>query len=81
MSPLAPSDVLRGIVLPASVLQSPWFQLLAAFVAVNTLIYVGLTLLKLVTWPERLRLDKARGDVASLSRDPAAPASRPASAS
>ncbi len=70
MSALHLAPVLHGIVLPSSVLQSPWFQLLAAFVAVNTLIYVGITLMKLVTWPERLRLDKARGDVAALARDP-----------
>lgn len=42
-----------GILLPASVLQSGWFQGLAVFVAVNTLVYAGLSLAKLV--PRRRR--------------------------
>jgi hypothetical protein len=37
-----------GIVLPSSVLQSGWFQTLALFVAINTLIYAALALGKLV---------------------------------
>jgi hypothetical protein len=39
---------LAGILLPSSVLHSTWFQALAAFVAVNTLIYAALSLGKLV---------------------------------
>ena len=39
---------LAGILLPSSVLHSHWFQALAAFVAVNTLIYAGLSLAKLI---------------------------------
>ena len=39
--------MVTGILLPSSVLQSGWFQLLAAFVAINTLIYAGLSLAKL----------------------------------
>ena len=34
-------------------LQTTWFQLLVAFVSLNTLIYVGLSLAKL--WPRRRR--------------------------
>jgi hypothetical protein len=30
--------------LPSSVLQSGWFQVLAAFVAINTLIYAAISL-------------------------------------
>jgi hypothetical protein len=37
-----------GILLSADVLGSDWFQALAAFVAVNTLVYAGLSLAKLV---------------------------------
>lgn len=37
-----------GILLPSSVLQSGWFQALAVFVAMNTLIYAGLSLAKLI---------------------------------
>ena len=40
--------VLAGILLPADVLHSGWFQALAAFVAINTLIYAALSLAKLV---------------------------------
>jgi hypothetical protein len=40
--------LVAGILLPSSVLQSGWFQALATFVAVNTLVYAGLSLAKLV---------------------------------
>ena len=38
----------RGIVLPVEVLSSGWFQVLAIFVAVNTLIFAGLCIAKLL---------------------------------
>ena len=38
----------EGILLPASVLASEWFSVLAAFVAVNTLIYVTLAIGKML---------------------------------
>jgi hypothetical protein len=37
-----------GILLSDEVLRSGWFQLLAAFVAINTLVFAGLSLAKLV---------------------------------
>ena len=37
-----------GILLPVEVLGSDWFGALAAFVAVNTLVYAGLSLAKLI---------------------------------
>jgi hypothetical protein len=40
--------LLAGILLPSSVLQSGWFQALAAFVAINTLIFAALSLAKLI---------------------------------
>jgi hypothetical protein len=40
--------VLGGVLLPASVLHSGWFQALATFVAINTLVYATLALAKLV---------------------------------
>jgi hypothetical protein len=43
--------VLAGILLPSSVLESGWFQALATFVAINTLIYAVLALAKL--WPRK----------------------------
>ncbi|PXW32438.1 UNVERIFIED_CONTAM: hypothetical protein DES50_103223 [Williamsia faeni] len=44
---------LAGILLPTDVLGSGWFQVLAAFVAVNTLVYAALSLAKL--FPRRRR--------------------------
>jgi hypothetical protein len=40
--------ILAGILLPAEVLHSGWFQALAAFVAFNTLVYAALSLAKLI---------------------------------
>ena len=45
-----------GILLPEEVLDSGWFQVFAAFVAFNTIIYLGLTLSKMVVWPRQARL-------------------------
>jgi hypothetical protein len=40
--------ILAGILLPSEVLHSGWFQALAAFVAINTLVFAALSLAKLV---------------------------------
>lgn len=37
---------LWGVVLPVSTLQEPWFYVLAGFVAVNTVVYVALSVVK-----------------------------------
>lgn len=39
--------LIAGILFSSDLLTSPWFQALAAFVAVNTLVYAGLSLAKL----------------------------------
>ncbi len=39
---------LAGILLPASVLHSSWYEALAAFVAINTVIFALLALTKLI---------------------------------
>lgn len=39
---------LGGILLPADVLHSGWFQALATFVAINALVYATLSLTKLI---------------------------------
>ncbi len=39
---------LYGILLPADVLGSPWFQALSVFVAINTIVYACLSLAKLI---------------------------------
>ena len=40
--------VQAGILFSSELLGSGWFQVLAAFVAINTLIYAGLSLAKMV---------------------------------
>lgn len=40
-------SILGGILLPRAVLQTEWFGVFAAFVAINTIIYVVLSLSKL----------------------------------
>ncbi len=42
------SGLIGGILLPTSVLSSGWFQVLAAFVGFNTVLYACLALWKLV---------------------------------
>ncbi len=54
------NGIVAGILLPASTLSQPWFQTLAAFVACNTLIYVGLTVAKTIRWPQPLRARRRR---------------------
>lgn len=45
-----------GILFPESILGSAWFQVFAGFVAFNTIVYVGLTLSKMVVWPRQATL-------------------------
>lgn len=45
------TDMIAGILLPDSVLRTTWFFYLAAFVAFNTIIFVGLSVAKLLLWP------------------------------
>ena len=40
--------MIAGFLLPVSVLYSPWFGVLSAFVAVNTVMYVTLAILKML---------------------------------
>ena len=63
-------DLLAGILLPVSVLSSAWYQALAAFVALNTLIYVGLTLAKLTRWPRPMTAAQVRRLDARLTGEP-----------
>jgi hypothetical protein len=64
------ADLLSGVLLPSSVLSTTWFQALAAFVALNTVIYVGLTLAKLTRWPRQLDSVQARRLHARLNPGP-----------
>ena len=47
-----------GFLLPESVLQSDWFSVLATFVAINTIIYVVLGIIKVLP---KVRLRRHRG--------------------
>ena len=50
-----------GILLPESVLTSNWFILMATVVAFNTIIYMGLTLSKLIPMPRQFHPERVRG--------------------
>lgn len=64
------TDLPAGIVLPESVLTSNWFLLLLAVVAFNTIIYVGLTLSKLVPMPRQVHPSRVRRWMRRLGMDP-----------
>lgn len=53
-------QLLGGILLPESVLSSSWFSVLATVVAFNTIVYVGLTLSKLVPLPKQIHPNQVR---------------------
>jgi hypothetical protein len=46
--------VTAGIFFDSSLLQQPWMLTLGAFVAFNTLLYVGLSFGKILYWPKPL---------------------------
>ena len=48
------NSVSAGIILPQSTLSQPWFLVFALFVGFNTLIYLGLTVSKLIPWPPQV---------------------------
>ena len=48
VDPKATMIIQAGILFSSEVLHSRWFQVLAAFVAINTLVYAGLALRKLL---------------------------------
>lgn len=45
------APVLMGLLLPEAILHTHWFSVLAAFVALNTVIYVCLSLFKMFPAP------------------------------
>jgi len=59
-----------GILLPQTVLTSNWFILLATVVAFNTIIYVGLTLAKLIPMPRQFHPARVRGWLRWIGIDP-----------
>jgi diguanylate cyclase (GGDEF)-like protein len=53
-------SITAGILLPQSTLTEPWFIVLSTVVAFNTIIYLGLTLSKLVPWPRQIHPSRVR---------------------
>lgn len=60
------SAVIAGILLPEAILGQPWFHTFALFVAFNTIVYLGLTLSKLVPWPAQIHPDRVRAILPSV---------------
>ena len=58
--------ITSGIVLPESILGQPWFQTFTLFVAFNTIVYLGLTMSKLVPWPAQIHPDRVRAILPSV---------------
>lgn len=50
-----------GILLPSDILEQPWFGVFGLFVALNTIIYLGLTAAKFVPWPAQVHPSRVRG--------------------
>lgn len=64
------TEPVTGLVLPGDVMTSGWFILLLTVVAFNTIIYVGLTLAKLVPMPRQVHPSRVRLWVRALGVDP-----------
>jgi len=47
--------LIGGILLPSSLFQAPWFITLGAFVAFNTVLFVGLSIGKILYWPRPIK--------------------------
>ena len=54
------SAIRAGIVLPSDILDEPWFGTFGLFVALNTVIYLGLTAAKFVPWPAQVQPRQVR---------------------
>ncbi len=61
--------MIAGILLPEGTLTRPWFVLLATIVAFNTMIYVGLTVSKLIPWPRQMHPAHVRRMLRRLGAD------------
>jgi hypothetical protein len=49
------TTLIGGILLPSSLFQAPWFITLGAFVAFNTVLFVGLSIGKILYWPQPMK--------------------------
>ena len=57
-----------GVLLPASTLTTQWFLVFALVVAFNTVIYLGLTMAKLVPWPAQIHPSRVRAVLPRIAR-------------
>ena len=56
-------QVWAGIVFNSDLLDEPWFLVLTAFVSLNTIVFVGLSLGKVFYWPKmRIRFVAQKGN-------------------
>jgi hypothetical protein len=77
-----PAVFTYGIVLPESVLFTDWYEMLALWVAFNTLVYVGLSLVTLAPTLPRHKTREARRAIADMvDRLPESPGAEGAPAS
>jgi hypothetical protein len=84
MTTIDATAVRSGLILPQSILQSDLFAVFAAFVAINTVIYVVLAVLKILPRPhitDLLQWRNRRGETRSIyPNEPVAGAASEASA-
>lgn len=66
-----------GILFPEAILGDTWFQVFAGFVAFNTIVYMGLTLSKMVVWPQQSTLRAMAARLPGGGPGAAAPAQAP----
>jgi hypothetical protein len=71
---MPPESVLAGIVFPSSLFEEEWMWYLGAFVAFNTIVFVGLSIGKFIPWPPQAStttLDERRNraERVALSKD------------
>ncbi len=48
---MPPEVLLAGVVFPSSLFEEEWMWYLGAFVAFNTIVFVGLSIGKFIPWP------------------------------
>jgi hypothetical protein len=62
--------VTAGILLSNDLFQQPWYLVLGAFVAFNTILFVGLSFGKIFYWPKPTRPRIFPGQMPNRTRNP-----------
>lgn len=63
----------EGIVLPSDILVQPWFGIFGLFVALNTIVYLGLTAAKMIPWPAPVHPSSVRHILNPHAEEPSMP--------